>query len=95
MRARGIDPKSHIPFNFIFKGLLSGSLWYRSLHKARLIIDLKTKKITTAQKMGQVFYDISLLSAPEYLERSASDLVTPYVSIWARVGHTGTCGSRG
>jgi hypothetical protein len=41
--------------------------------------------------MGQVFYDMGLLSAPEYLERSASDLVAPYVSIWARVSHTGAC----
>jgi hypothetical protein len=29
--------------------------------------------------MGQVFYDMGLLSAPEYLERSASDLIAPYV----------------
>lgn len=35
MRARGMDPKTHIPFNFIFKGPPGESLWYRSLRRAR------------------------------------------------------------
>jgi hypothetical protein len=74
-----MDPRSHIPFNFIFKGPPGESLYYRSLLRARLITDLGTGKTTTTQKMGQVFYDMGLLSTPEYLERSALDLVAPYV----------------
>lgn len=78
MRARGIDPKSY------FRSISSSkvrqvSQYYRSLLRSRLIIDLGTGKTTTAQKIGQVFYDMGLLSAPEYLERSASDLVASYV----------------
>ncbi|PMD52450.1 uncharacterized protein K444DRAFT_513379, partial [Hyaloscypha bicolor E] len=40
---------------------------------------LGTGKTTITQKIGQVFYSMGLLSAPEYLEHSASDLDTPYV----------------
>ncbi|KAK2464129.1 hypothetical protein APHAL10511_003877, partial [Amanita phalloides] len=42
-----------------------------------------TGKTTTARKMGQVFYDMGLLSAAEVVECSASDLIGEYV------GHTG------
>ncbi|KAJ6024726.1 AAA family ATPase [Penicillium herquei] len=36
-------------------------------------------KTTTARRMGQVFYDMGILGAPEVVECSASDLVAQYV----------------
>ncbi|CCC05205.1 unnamed protein product [Sordaria macrospora k-hell] len=42
-----------------------------------------TGKTTTARKMGQVFYDMGFLSAPEVVECSASEMIGKYV------GHTG------
>ncbi|KAJ4477292.1 P-loop containing nucleoside triphosphate hydrolase protein [Lentinula aciculospora] len=44
-----------------------------------------TGKTTTARKMGEVFYDLGLLSSPEVHECSASDLIAQYV------GQTGPC----
>lgn len=38
-----------------------------------------TGKTTTARKIGQVFYDMGLLSTKEYVDCSASDLVAQYV----------------
>ncbi|KAG5728814.1 NFX1-type zinc finger-containing protein 1 [Termitomyces sp. T112] len=38
-----------------------------------------TGKTTIARKMGQVYYDMGLLSSPEVIECSASDLVGRYV----------------
>ncbi|MCJ1288012.1 hypothetical protein MMC26_007365, partial [Xylographa opegraphella] len=61
MRAHGIDPQEHIPFNFIFKGPPG------------------TGKTTTARKMGQVFYNMGFLSAPDVHDCSATDLVAGYV----------------
>ena len=37
-----------------------------------------TGKTSTARKMGQLFYDMGLLSAPDLVECSASDLVSSY-----------------
>ncbi|KAI3595828.1 nfx1-type zinc finger-containing protein 1 [Moniliophthora roreri] len=42
-----------------------------------------TGKTTVARKMGHVFYDMGLLSSPEVIECSASDMVGKYL------GHTG------
>ncbi|KAJ0421665.1 P-loop containing nucleoside triphosphate hydrolase protein [Aspergillus carlsbadensis] len=42
-----------------------------------------TGKTSTARKMGQVYYDMGLLSAAEVIESSATDLVGQYI------GHTG------
>ncbi|OJZ82063.1 hypothetical protein ASPFODRAFT_84962 [Aspergillus luchuensis CBS 106.47] len=36
-------------------------------------------KTSTARRMGQVFYDMGILGAPEVVECSSSDLVTQYV----------------
>ncbi|KAL4987922.1 P-loop containing nucleoside triphosphate hydrolase protein [Aspergillus falconensis] len=38
-----------------------------------------TGKTTTAQQMGQIFYDMGFLSTPEVIECSAADLVGQYV----------------
>lgn len=38
-----------------------------------------TGKTTTARKIGQIFYDMGLLSAPEVVEVSASQLVGEYI----------------
>ncbi|KAI9676184.1 MAG: hypothetical protein M1817_000929 [Caeruleum heppii] len=38
-----------------------------------------TGKTTTARKMGQIFYDLGFLSAPEVIECSATDLVGQYI----------------
>ncbi|KAF8533083.1 P-loop containing nucleoside triphosphate hydrolase protein [Trichophaea hybrida] len=38
-----------------------------------------TGKTTTARKMGQVYYDMGILSSPEVVECSASDLVGQFV----------------
>ncbi|KAJ3985164.1 P-loop containing nucleoside triphosphate hydrolase protein [Lentinula detonsa] len=38
-----------------------------------------TGKTTTARKMGQVYYDLGLLSSPEVHECSASDLIAQYI----------------
>lgn len=43
------------------------------------IFFLGTGKTTTAQRMGKVFYDMGMLSTPDYVECSASDLIAPYV----------------
>ncbi|KAI0339377.1 P-loop containing nucleoside triphosphate hydrolase protein [Trametopsis cervina] len=43
-----------------------------------------TGKTTIARKMGQVYYDMGLLSSPEVIECSASDLVADYVG---QTGH--------
>jgi hypothetical protein len=40
---------------------------------------LGTGKTTTAKKMGQIFYNIDILSTAEYVECSALDLIAPYV----------------
>ncbi|KAJ5972007.1 ATPase AAA-type core [Penicillium vulpinum] len=42
-----------------------------------------TGKTSTARKMGQVYYDLSLLASNEVIETSATDLVGQYI------GHTG------
>ncbi|KAL2843942.1 P-loop containing nucleoside triphosphate hydrolase protein [Aspergillus pseudoustus] len=42
-----------------------------------------TGKTSTARKMGQVYYDMGLLSSSEVIESSATDLVGQYI------GHTG------
>ncbi|KAK7051490.1 hypothetical protein VNI00_004464 [Paramarasmius palmivorus] len=42
-----------------------------------------TGKTTVARKMGHVFYDMGMLSSPEVIECSASDMIGKYV------GHTG------
>ena len=77
MRAQDLDPRSQIPMNFIFKGP-PGRL--KSLSKIFNCISLLTKstgtgKTTTARKIGQVYYDLGLLSQVEVVECSASDLV--------------------
>ncbi|KAJ3994672.1 P-loop containing nucleoside triphosphate hydrolase protein [Lentinula boryana] len=38
-----------------------------------------TGKTTTARKMGQIYYDLGLLSSPEVHECSASDLIAQYI----------------
>ncbi|KAJ8076334.1 hypothetical protein PM082_000755 [Marasmius tenuissimus] len=61
MKARGKEPRHHIPTNFVFKGPPG------------------TGKTTTARKMGQVYYDMGLLSSTEVHECSVSDIVGQYV----------------
>ncbi|RAQ63078.1 nonsense-mediated mRNA decay protein [Aspergillus flavus] len=65
LRELEIDPRQHVPFNFLFRGPPG------------------TGKTSTARKMGQVYYDLGLLSSAEVIESSATDLVGQYI------GHTG------
>ena len=80
MRARGIDPRTQIPLNFLFKGP-PGKLVRRkkkfSHHLSNL--SLGTGKTTVARKMGQLFYQMGIISTNECVDCSASDLVGQYV----------------
>ncbi|KIK99652.1 hypothetical protein PAXRUDRAFT_30364 [Paxillus rubicundulus Ve08.2h10] len=66
MKAKGLDIRTQIPSNFVFKGPPC------------------TGKTTTAQKLGQVYYDMGFLASADVIECSASDLVGG-----EHVGHTG------
>lgn len=79
MRARGIDPRKYIPFNFIFKGPpgMTNHENYIKLYSKFFV--LGTGKTTTARKMGQIFYDMGFLSTAAVYECSASELIAGYV----------------
>lgn len=82
MKKLGKDPTTHIPMNFIFKGppgMQYCSYRTRSILITELIFHLGTGKTTTARKIGQVYYDLGLLSEVKVVECSASDLVGQYV----------------
>ncbi len=80
MRARGIYPLEHSPFNFIFKGPPGKCDHYRANEKeSNSFSMLGTGKTTTARKMGKIFYDMGFLSTSDVPECSATDLVAEYV----------------
>lgn len=61
MRLHGVEPGSHVPFTFVFKGPPG------------------TGKTTTARKLGQIFYDMGLLTTNEVIECSVSDFIGKYL----------------
>lgn len=83
MKAQGLDMRTQIPSNFVFKG--PPGKWLESVLEMRIWRDIETGtgKTSTARKLGQVYYDMGFLSSAEVIECSASDLVGQYV------GHTG------
>ncbi|VUC26594.1 unnamed protein product [Clonostachys rosea] len=58
-----LDPRDHIPFNFIFRGPPAQG----------------TGKTTTARKMGQIFFDLGFLATSDVEVCSASELIGEYV----------------
>jgi AAA+ superfamily predicted ATPase len=80
MRELDMDPKEHVPFNFLFRGP-PGKL--AVAFKIQLLMRPGTGKTSTARKMGKVYYDMGLLSSAEVIESSATDLIGQYI------GHTG------
>ncbi|KAG6919536.1 hypothetical protein DXG01_005126 [Tephrocybe rancida] len=66
LKSRKIADRSQIPTNFILSDLGADR-------------NLGTGKTTIARKMGQVYYDMGMLSSKEVIECSASDLVGRYV----------------
>lgn len=81
MRARELDPRNQIPFNFIFKGPPGKHISIRRNKDIRTNRNtpIGTGKTTTARKMGQVFYDMGMLDSADVLECSASDLIGEYI----------------
>ncbi|KAJ5117791.1 P-loop containing nucleoside triphosphate hydrolase protein [Penicillium atrosanguineum] len=81
LRKLKMDPRNEIPFNFLFRGppgkrLGPGVLWLPSL----VNVDMTgTGKTSTARKMGQVYYDMNLITSSEVVEASATDLVGQYI----------------
>ena len=83
MKAQGLDMRTQILSNFIFKG--PPGKWLNSEFEIPMLrkFILGTGKTSTARKLGQVYYDMGFLSSADVIECSASDLVGKYV------GHTG------
>ncbi|KAK1223907.1 hypothetical protein PQX77_013213 [Marasmius sp. AFHP31] len=79
MKARGKEPRHHIPTNFVFKGPPGKSAAGIVITDTQLTKCSGTGKTTTARKMGQVYYDMGLLSSTEVHECSVSDIVGQYV----------------
>ncbi|CAG8220868.1 unnamed protein product [Penicillium olsonii] len=61
LRQLKMEPREHIPFNFVFRGPPG------------------TGKTSTARKMGQVYYDMNMLTSNEVIETSATDLIGQYI----------------
>lgn len=77
---RGRDPRDLVPTNFIFKGPPGRFQTLSCFRYADCRRDVKgTGKTTTARKMGQVYYDMGMLSSNEVIECSATDLIGEYV----------------
>ncbi|KAK0726799.1 P-loop containing nucleoside triphosphate hydrolase protein, partial [Lasiosphaeria miniovina] len=72
--ALGIDPRSQIPFTFLFRGPPGKD-------PANLV--LGTGKTTTARRIGEVFYNMGFLATKDVVNCSATDLIGEFV------GHTG------
>ena len=79
-RDMGREPRDMVPTNFVFTGppgrylcLDSDLCPYLTYHSSG------TGKTTIARKIGQVYFDMGILSSADFIECSASDLVGQYV----------------
>ncbi|KAG6844632.1 hypothetical protein H0H87_005289, partial [Tephrocybe sp. NHM501043] len=77
LKSKKINDSSQIPTNFVFKGPPGMSAFETGLLTQKLT--MCTGKTTVARKMGQVYYDMGILSSKEVIECSASDLVGRFV----------------
>jgi hypothetical protein len=80
MRKLDMDPREHVPFNFLFRGPPGKNIEQSLINQEMLIsTHLGTGKTTTARKIGKVYYDMGLVATAEVIECSATDLVGQYV----------------
>lgn len=74
-KALEMDPRSQIPFNYLFRGP-PGKFTIPDQYQTQKLTDSPgTGKTTTARRIGKVFYDMGLLATDQVYDCSTTDLI--------------------